>query len=635
VPGHLLQVQDAASGTMNCQHDALASRQATDAYSNVASQVSTTCAHAHQLADMDLGTWSYTPNALGEVTAQTDAKMQTTTFSYDALGRPTGRAEAEGTSSWTWGSSGAARNIGRLQGVAGPGYSEGLLYDAVGRLATRTITADASYQYDYAYNESGQLHTLTYPVSTAGVRVKVKYLYTNGTLSQVRDYTGDVDGVNYWSLNLLNARGQAISEAYGNGLWLQSTYDALTGELSERRSGTGGSENNVQQLAYDWDTAGNLVSRQDLRQGLTETFSYDALDRLTGASGPGGSSLTLAFDAIGNLSSRSDVGSYTYHATRRHAVIAAGSNSYAYDANGNLTTRNGASVSWTSYNLPATLNAGGYSAQFSYAPDRARWRQVSSYATGSETTIYAGGLLEKLTTPVRTHWKHLIATPSGQVQRLRRSDGTSETLYLAADPLGSVEAVLDAAGAVRARLSFAAYGARRGSGWTGAPSPAEWQAIADTTRRGYGGHEMLDNVLLIHLNGRVYDPAIGRFLAADPYVDGIENTQGWNRYGYVKNNPLSYTDPSGYHELPTTQILPIDPITDLENIDVTASRLDQFFASMASIASEFAVVPAREPGRIEGGGGSPGGAPGRPRGEQPQSQQWGAEFGWQRGESTC
>lgn len=372
----------------------------------------------------------------------------------------------------------------------------------------------------------------------------------------------------------------------------------------------------TQQLAYDWDTAGNLVSRQDLRQGLTETFTYDALDRLTGASGPGGLSLTLAFDAIGNLSSRSDVGSYTYHATRRHAVIAAGSNSYAYDANGNLTTRNGASVSWTSYNLPATLNAGGYSAQFSYAPDRARWRQVSSYATGSETTIYAGGLLEKLTTPVRTHWKHVIATPAGQVQRLRRSDGTSETLYLAADQLGSVEAVLDAAGVVRARLSFAAYGARRGSGWTGAPSPAEWQAIADTTRRGYGGHEMLDNVLLIHMNGRVYDPAIGRFLAADPFVDDVENTQGWNRYGYVKNNPLSFTDPSGYHELPTTQIRPDDPVRGLENIVVTASRLDQFFASMADIASEFAVVPAREPGRIEGGGGAPGGAQ-----RQPPSQQ--------------
>ncbi len=59
---------------------------------------------------------------------------------------------------------------------------------------------------------------------------------------------------------------------------------------------------------------------------------------------------------------------------------------------------------------------------------------------------------------------------------------------------------------------------------------------------------MLDNVGLVHMNGRVYDPAIGRFLSADPNIDGVVDTQGWNRYSYVKSNPLSYTDPTGYLE---------------------------------------------------------------------------------------
>ena len=82
--------------------------------------------------------------------------------------------------------------------------------------------------------------------------------------------------------------------------------------------------------------------------------------------------------------------------------------------------------------------------------------------------------------------------------------------------------------------------------WQGAPSSTEWQAIADSTRRGYTGHEHLDNVMLVHMNGRVYDPAIGRFLSADPIIDCVQDMAGWNRYSYVKNRPLSFTDPSGY-----------------------------------------------------------------------------------------
>ena len=117
-------------------------------------------------------------------------------------------------------------------------------------------------------------------------------------------------------------------------------------------------------------------------------IAESTFDSLTGEAvnltGPR-STLTIAYDAIGNLMSRSDVGSYTYHATRRHAVIAAGANSYSYDANGNMITRNGASVGWRSDNLPSVINAAGYSAQFDYGPDGQRWRQVGSYASGRET----------------------------------------------------------------------------------------------------------------------------------------------------------------------------------------------------------------------------------------------------------
>ena len=64
-------------------------------------------------------------------------------------------------------------------------------------------------------------------------------------------------------------------------------------------------------------------------------------------------------------------------------------------------------------------------------------------------------------------------------------------------------------------------------------------------RRGYTGHEMLPEFGLVNMNGRMYDPRVGRFLSPDPYVQMPDNGQNFNRYSYCLNNPLKYTDPSG------------------------------------------------------------------------------------------
>ena len=57
---------------------------------------------------------------------------------------------------------------------------------------------------------------------------------------------------------------------------------------------------------------------------------------------------------------------------------------------------------------------------------------------------------------------------------------------------------------------------------------------------------MMDGLGIIHMNGRIYDPTLGRFLQADPHIQAPMNSQNYNRYSYVLNNPMSYTDPSGY-----------------------------------------------------------------------------------------
>ncbi|RYG50005.1 MAG: hypothetical protein EOO01_11670, partial [Chitinophagaceae bacterium] len=63
--------------------------------------------------------------------------------------------------------------------------------------------------------------------------------------------------------------------------------------------------------------------------------------------------------------------------------------------------------------------------------------------------------------------------------------------------------------------------------------------------RGFTGHEHLTNFNLINMNGRMYDPVVGRVLSVDNYVQDPYSTQGYNRYSYVMNNPLIASDPSG------------------------------------------------------------------------------------------
>jgi RHS repeat-associated protein len=79
---------------------------------------------------------------------------------------------------------------------------------------------------------------------------------------------------------------------------------------------------------------------------------------------------------------------------------------------------------------------------------------------------------------------------------------------------------------------------------TGADDPTG--SITSQTIRGFTGQEELADVGLVHLNGRVYDPLVGRMMSADPFVPDPLNGQAWNRYAYVINNPLSITDPNGY-----------------------------------------------------------------------------------------
>ena len=523
-------------------------------------------------SDPDMGVWTYDYFALGELKSQTNARGQTVSYNYDKLSRPLSRNEPEGTTTWTWDATSAScsagqtggKGIGRLATVASPGgYQEKHCYDSIGRpKIIRTVANAGNFDVEYTYHASwGLLETLRYPTST-GTRLKVKYEYEtankSGLLKAVKDFNSPFTA--FWQATSTDAFRQYQDVALGNGLQTYRSLDSITGALRGIETGPGGGTSR-QQLAYVWNKSGYLAEREDLNQGLSETFSYDNLYRIDESQRNSVVNLDMAYSTDGNITSKSDIGSYDYvtaqtgcsyysHA-QPHAVRKAGSKVYCYDQNGNMTKRDGATISWSSYDLPTVINqTGGNSSTFSYGADRQRYKQVSVDGAVTKTTVYIqGGLFEKITFGSTTEYKHHIVGGDGRVAiHTRRSPGTSDTIYLLQDHLGSTDKITNASGTILVHLSHDAFGQRRGANWSGTPSGSDWSAIKANTHRGYTDHEHLDNLNLIHMNGRVDDPGIGRFMSADPFIDGWNSTQGFNRYGYVKNSPLNSIDPSGYHE---------------------------------------------------------------------------------------
>ena len=199
--------------------------------------------------------------------------------------------------------------------------------------------------------------------------------------------------------------------------------------------------------------------------------------------------------------------------------------------------------------------------EFRYGPSGSRYLRTSTWqppagslggtATRRARTFHAGGFEE---THVAAGDRTSVITRTRVTdnvvhvrERHRAGDqlaaGAEGFEYPHRDHLGSVEAV-SAAGPVLA-LAYDPYGARRAADWSRALTDAESAALSDVQPRGFTGHEHLARVGLIHANGRLYDPRLGRYLSPDPVVSDPTSSQDWNGYSYVANSPLSFTDPTG------------------------------------------------------------------------------------------
>ncbi len=256
-----------------------------------------------------------------------------------------------------------------------------------------------------------------------------------------------------------------------------------------------------------------------------------------------------------------------------HAVTTANGVEYTYDLNGNLvSTNDGATASWTGFDKPRWLAEAGAGSGFHYNLNRQRvvqhtftslpdgatpaFTEKKLYIGGGMEADYSLGASELELDRVRLY----VTTPSGrsgavEIDADYTAGAAHKRLVYHQDHLGSIDVLtefVDQAVALDwasrpSRYSYDPWGERRDpSDWSGSPTTTTHGGEDDLTPRGFTDHEMLDDLGLVHMNGRIYDPLLGRFLSADIVVQAPGNLQSYNRYSYVMNNPLTMTDPTGY-----------------------------------------------------------------------------------------
>src|ERR1043166_5091160 len=386
-------------------------------------------------------------------------------------------------------------------------------------------------------------------LATAGRTAQYRYTSLGYSQQIVDAVTGQV----HWTANARDAELHLTQDTAGNGIVTARSFDAPTGRLTSIVAGTG---NGVANFSYTYDGIGNPLSRADGNSNISETFAYDTLNRLTSATvnlSPTPLVKNFTYDSIGNLLTKSDVGSYSYPAPgqpRPHAVLSVAgdtvSATFSYDANGNQTgaTGIGRTTTYNAANKTKTIPQGTTSLTFFDNVDHQRFQQVAVTGATTATTTYldAFGVHAEPTSYSNGTWQwnhYLMVSVSMVGMRIWRSDGSNSARYFRQDHLGSIAVITNETGALaEARDAYDAWGKRRNPNGTDAPTGS----TASLTSRGFTGEEILASVGLVHLNGRVYDPYIARMTSADPIVGDPLNGQTWNRYSYVWNNPLAYTD---------------------------------------------------------------------------------------------
>ena len=373
-------------------------------------------------------------------------------------------------------------------------------YDLYGRAEKSAATiGSTTLNATQSFDTSGRPDVSTYPSGYA-----IKNLYNAaGYLERI------VNAANtsqiFWQGTTLSAYGRFSAENRGPAA-LTRTLDAM----GKVRAVSAASSITLVSSSVKYDELQNVVERAwtDGSQGRTESFSYDALNRLSMSQVTGLSAKSYAYSASGSLTSKDGIGSYTYpagSAARPHAVSAIAGTvggvanpAYEYDANGNLITeRQGGSsgpitraLTVASYNLPTLITQGANSDAFNYGPEHARVRQIATVGGVATTILYGAGYEDVSVSTGGWERKHYVSGPDGLVAIVTMyGNGATDIKRVFGDHLGSTSVMTDENGWNPERLSYDSWGKRRDV------SGADNASASSSERRGYTGHEHLDSLV--------------------------------------------------------------------------------------------------------------------------------------------
>lgn len=320
------------------------------------------------------GTTGYDYDAAGVLAHRTDAKGVRFTYQYDGNDRVRSIEGGGQTTTVTYEPGSENRQTVTVNGVVSQ-----FTYDSAGQLHARTDTIDGrGYIRLFDYDNDDNLRQITYP---SGRRVTYDYDAAS-RITKVRDATGARDVASNFTYH---PSGAVTAYTSGNGIVNEMTFDA---QRYWPRSISAG----ALQLTYDnYDGVSNIQAIGDSRSGMGQTFGYDALDRLTAASGPYGG-ITYAYDAHGNRSGNE----YEYWSGTLRIKAQNGS-PFGYDPNGNLTSTTNGTFTYTPDNMMETSVGPGGSASYRYDADGWRAKKES----GGSVSFFLRGLHGELLTELR------------------------------------------------------------------------------------------------------------------------------------------------------------------------------------------------------------------------------------------
>jgi RHS repeat-associated protein len=516
--GQLLSVTQYPDANTNFsttyQYDSLGNLLAiTDPENNQTSITYDSLSRRTAMSDPDMGSWIYGYDPNGNLTSQTDANNTTIKFSYDAVNRVTLKQFPAGQNiQFSYDQAGAGYGIGQLAGVSDASGSTSFQYDRNGKVVSQNSTVNGNlYTLQKSYDDLGRITTITYPDNE-----QVSYTYdTGGNLSGV---------VGYANFTNFTGLGQPQGITYGNGATTSLSYNTATdSRLHSMVTTTASADGDVQvqNLTYSYDGDGNVLIITD---GVDPTrdlsFGYDGMNRLITASSSRQDygQLSFEYSPSGNILYNSRIGSYSYSGPQPHAVTSAGTNSYGYDSNGNMTNRNGQAMAYDYENR--LISSGNTSFVYNYKGMRAE----KTSGTPSSTTTYLKNLYE-CTNGACT--EHIFAG----TRRIASKSG-STVYYYHPDLLGGMNVATDSTGQPAETNFYYPYG-------------EDWieTGYADIGYK-FTDQEKDSETGVYYYKARYYDPVLGRFITPDPMMQAVYDPETSSRlptYRYRPSPPPVFT----------------------------------------------------------------------------------------------